>query len=161
MKKIVIDVIVEIPKNTNVKYEYDRQTKRICVDRILYGSEVYPENYGFIESTLDYDGDELDVLILSDQAFMPGISVPTRIIGAMEMIDSGEIDTKLIGVINCDKRYEQIKKIRDVSPHRLKVIKNFFETYKILQEKQVTIKGFQDVEWAMNAYIECKKMYEK
>lgn len=156
-----IEVTIEIPKHSNVKYEYDRQTKSIKVDRILFGSEVYPQNYGFLPEALDWDGDELDIFVLSDQSFMPGVKVPARIIGAMEMIDSGETDTKLIGVIDCDPRYSHINSINDINEHLLKEISNFFQNYKILQNKKVVVKGFKDKAWAINEYDECVELMKK
>lgn len=156
-----IEVTIEIPKHSNVKYEYDRQTKSIKVDRILFGSEVYPQNYGFLSEALDWDGDELDIFVLSDQSFMPGVKVPARIIGAMEMIDSGETDTKLIGVIDCDPRYSHINSINDINEHLLKEISNFFQNYKILQNKKVVVKGFKDKAWAINEYDECVELMKK
>lgn len=156
-----LKVTIEIPKNSNIKYEYDRKTKQISVDRILYGSDHYPQNYGFIKEALDWDGDELDCLVISDQSFMPGVIVPTRIIGAMGMIDSGETDTKLIGVIDCDPRYSEIKSLKDLSKHLLDEIKTFFETYKILQKKSVVITGFKEVDWAIKEYHECVKLMQE
>lgn len=156
-----IEVTIEIPKHSNVKYEYDRQTKSIKVDRILFGSEVYPQNYGFLPEALDWDGDELDIFVLSDQSFMPGVKVPARIIGAMEMIDSGETDTKLIGVIDCDPRYSNINSINDINEHLLKEISNFFQNYKILQNKKVIVKGFKDKAWAIKEYDECVQLMKK
>lgn len=156
-----LDVIIEIPKHSNIKYEYDRVTKQISVDRILYGANIYPQNYGFIQDALDWDGDELDALVIADQAFIPGIKVPVRILGAMEMIDNGETDTKLITVIDCDKRYEHIASLKDVPNHIKEEIKNFFEQYKQLQKKDVKVIGFQDLEWAIKEYEECKKMMQE
>ncbi len=156
-----LDVIIEIPKHSNVKYEYDRVTKEISVDRILYGANVYPQNYGFIKEALDWDGDELDALVIADQSFTPGIKVPVRILGAMEMIDDGETDTKLITVIACDKRYEHIKTLKQLPEHLKAEIQNFFEQYKTLQEKNVKVLGFQDAKWAMNEYEECKRMMKQ
>lgn len=156
-----LDVIIEIPKHSNIKYEYDRKTHEISVDRILYGANIYPQNYGFIKEALDWDGDELDALVIADQSFFPGIKVPVRILGAMEMIDNGETDTKLITVISCDKRYEHIKSLKDVPNHLLDEIRNFFEQYKQLQKKNVTVIGFKDLEWAINEYEECCKMMDE
>ena len=156
-----LEAIIEIPKESNVKYEYDRKTGAIKVDRILYGSEVYPQNYGFIPEALDWDGDELDILIFAGQAFQPGVRVPARILGAMEMIDSGETDTKLIGVIDCDPRYASYQKLSDVPEHLLKEIANFFENYKRLQKKTVTVKGFRDEVWAEKEYNECVELMKK
>lgn len=156
-----LNVTIEIPKKSNVKYEYDRKTKQISVDRILFGTEVYPHNYGFIKEALDWDGDELDALVIADQSFLPGVIVPVRIIGAMEMIDDGETDTKLISVIDCDPRYKHINNLNDLGEHNLKEIQNFFETYKLLQNKKVVIKGFKDSAWATKEYNECVELMKK
>lgn len=156
-----LNVTIEIPKKSNVKYEFDRKTKQISVDRILFGTEVYPQNYGFIKEALDWDGDELDALVIADHSFMPGVSVPVRVIGAMEMIDDNETDTKLITVIDCDPRFKNINSLKDVSEHTLAEIKNFFETYKLLQKKNVVIKGFQDAQWAIKEYHECVELMSK
>lgn len=156
-----INVTIEIPKKTNVKYEYDRKTKEVCVDRILFGTNVYPQNYGFIKEALDYDGDELDCLVIADQSFSCGIKVPTRILGAMEMIDDGETDTKLIGVIDCDPRYASYKTLNDVPNHCLKEIKDFFQNYKNLQNKKVIVKDFKSTKWAEKEYDTCVKLMKK
>jgi inorganic pyrophosphatase len=143
-EKLILDVTIEIPKGSNIKYEYNRKNKTISVDRILYGPSYYPQNYGFISEALDWDGDELDVLVFADQSFQPGIVVPTKIIGALEMIDGGETDTKLIGVIAVDPRYANIDSMKDLSEHEFLIIKEFFETYKNLQKKKVQVNGFKD-----------------
>ena len=114
---LILNVTIEIPKNSKIKYEYNRKDGSISVDRILFGPSGYPQNYGFIKEALDWDGDELDCLVISDQEFLPGVIVPTRIIGAMEMIDGGETDTKLIGVIDCDPRYSHINSTKDINQH--------------------------------------------
>lgn len=90
MNKLVLDVVVEIAKHSNIKYEYNRTSGRFHVDRILYGATHYPQNYGFIENTLDWDGDELDALVVADQGFQVGAVLPARILGAMSMVDGGE-----------------------------------------------------------------------
>lgn len=156
-----LNATIEIPKNSKIKYEYNRKSNTIAVDRILYGASAYPMNYGFIKNTLDWDGDELDVLIIADQEFIPGIEVPIRVVGAMEMIDGGETDTKLLGVIDCDVRYNHINKLADVNAHMLLEIKDFFENYKNLQSKKVLIKGFQDKDWAEKEYHECVELRKK
>ncbi len=158
---LVLNATIEIPKNSKIKYEYDRKTGQISVDRILYGSSGYPLNYGFIKEALDWDGDELDVLVIADQEFNPGINVPVRIVGAMEMIDGGETDTKLLGVIDCDVRYKGIQKLSDVNTHLLAEVRDFFENYKNLQNKKVVIKGFQDEQWAAHEYQECCELMQK
>ncbi len=160
-RPIKINVVIEIPKNSNVKYEYNRTNGQISVDRILYGPSVYPENYGFIRDALDWDGDELDVLVIADQSFMPGIEVPTRILGAMTMVDSGESDTKLIGVIDCDPRFKDYNSLDDLPKHKLHVIRDFFETYKRLQKKDVKVGDFKDAEWAVKELEECRQLMSK
>ena len=160
-EKLTLDITVEVPKHSSIKYEYDRKTKSIRVDRILYGPNFYPQNYGFIREALDWDGDELDCLVISNESFQPGIIVPARIIGAMGMIDGGETDTKLIGVIDCDPRFNGIKTIQDLPEHMFKEIQNFFETYKLLQNKEVIITGFKDAKWAIKEYHECVDLMNK
>lgn len=160
LKDLVLDVTIEIPKNSKIKYEFDRETKQIRIDRILYGPSAYPQNYGFVKEALDWDGDELDVLVFADQEFLPGTIVPTRIIGALEMIDNGETDTKLIGIIDVDPRYKWIESMDHMPKHWLLEMKDFFETYKRLQKKHVLIKDFKDREWAIKEYFECKHLME-
>lgn len=157
----ILNITVEIPKNSSVKYEYNRFLNKIVVDRVLYGSNFYPQNYGFIPQTLDYDGDELDCLVISNQPLFPGCVVPTKIIGAMEMIDDGDKDTKLIGVINCDPRFENINSLDDLAKNYLLEIKDFFQNYKNLQNKKVIINGFKDKKWAMNEYKKCLDLKKK
>ncbi len=161
MKTVQINAIIDIPKGSNIKYEFDRKTGKVIVDRILYGANVYPYNYGYIENTLDWDGDELDVLIISDHSFAPGCQVPINILGAMKMIDDGETDTKLIGVISCDPRWSDVKTLKDLNNHRLLEIEDFFANYKNLQKKVVKISGFEDEIWATNELAECQNLYKE
>lgn len=153
------NAIIEIPKGSNIKYEIE--DGKIKVDRILFGSMVYPLNYGFFENTLDWDGDPLDVLVLSDHEFLPGIEVPIRIIGAVKMIDGGETDTKVLGVIDVDPRYAHINKLEDVNEHLLKEVQDFFENYKNLQNKSVRIDGFEGTEYAVKELEETKELFSK
>ncbi len=154
-----LNAIIEIPKGSNIKYEIE--DGKIKVDRILFGSMTYPMNYGFFENTLDWDGDPLDALVLADQEFMPGVEVPVRVLGAVKMIDGGETDTKLITVIDVDPRYEHVKTLDDVPAHLLKEVKDFFENYKNLQNKECRIEGFEGVEYAEAEYNETKELFEK
>jgi inorganic pyrophosphatase len=127
----------------------------------LYGPNSYPQNYGFIPEALDWDGDELDILVFADQSIQPGVVVPARILGALEMVDGGETDTKLIGVIDCDPRWAHVNEIEDLSPHELDIIKEFFETYKRLQKKNVLVRKFQSKAWAIHEYNECCELMKK
>lgn len=152
-------IIIEIPKGSNIKYEIE--DGKVKVDRILFGAMNYPANYGFFENTLDWDGDPLDALVISDHSFMPGVEIPIRILGAIKMIDGGETDTKIIGVIDVDPRFKNIKTLDDVEQHILDEYKDFFENYKNLQNKKVKINGFEGLEYAMNELKETKELYEK
>lgn len=158
----VINAIIEIPKNSNIKYEYDRDTKKMKIDRILRDGFFYPANYGFIENALDWDGDELDILIYTDETFVPGVEVRARIIGAMKMIDDGEIDTKLIAVHHDDYRLDNINKLEDLPQEWLDKVKTFFSTYKNWKRIGITkVPGFENAEWAWNEYEECFKMMKE
>lgn len=152
-------IIIEIPKNSNIKYEIE--DGKIKVDRILFGSMAYPLNYGYFENTLDWDGDPLDVLVFADQSFIPGSELPIRIIGAMKMIDGGETDTKILGVIDVDPRYKNVKSLKDIEQHKLDEIKDFFENYKNLQKKEVIINGFEDVKYALKELKETRELFNK
>lgn len=157
-----IEVNIEISKDSKIKYEFDRKTKRIKVDRILRGDFKYPCNYGYIAEALDWDGDELDVLVYSSETFLPNTSLNVRIIGAMKMIDSGETDTKLIGVHADDYRLDHIKSLKDVDQMWLQLVKNFFSTYKNFKGENITkVSGFEDIKWAENEYKECVELMNK
>ncbi|RIV16772.1 inorganic diphosphatase [Mycoplasmopsis gallopavonis] len=160
--KNIVKVKIEIQKNSRIKYEYNRKTKEIEVDRILRGDFVYPCNYGFIPNALDWDGDELDVLLYSEETFIPGSVLNARIIGAMKMIDDGETDTKLIAVHEDDYRLSHIQNIKDLPEPFLKTVETFFSTYKNWKRPNITsVNGFENVEWAMKEYEECVELMEK
>ncbi|WLP85636.1 inorganic diphosphatase [Mycoplasma seminis] len=161
MKK-EIQVKIEIQKNSRIKYEYNRKTNQIEVDRILRGDFVYPCNYGFVPNALDWDGDELDVLLYSEETFIPGVSLNARIIGAMKMIDDGETDTKLIAVHADDYRLNHIQNLSDLPLPFLDTVKTFFSTYKNWKREGITsVDGFEDATWAMQEYDECVELMEK
>ncbi len=134
-----VNVIVEIPKGSKVKYELDKKTGIICVDRILHGALQYPMNYGFIPQTYCDDKDPLDVLLIGDYPFVPNCLVKARIIGGFNMIDDGEKDDKIFAVHDDDPLYRHIYTVEDLSPFLIKEVKNFFATYKILENKEVSI----------------------
>ncbi|QZE12451.1 inorganic diphosphatase [Mycoplasma sp. Ms02] len=160
--KNIISVKIEIQKDSKIKYEWNRKTKELEVDRILRGDFKYPANYGFIPNALDWDGDELDVLVYSDEKFVPGVRLNARIIGAMKMIDDGETDTKLIAVHADDYRYDSIQKLEDLPAPFLDTVKTFFSTYKNWKRPGITsVGGFNDVEWALKEYEECVELMDK
>ena len=158
MKKEII-VNIEITKDSNIKYEYDRKKGKIVVDRILRDGFIYPANYGYVEEALDWDGDELDVLIYSSESFQPGVSLNAKIIGAMKMIDDGETDTKLIAVHLDDYRLKNINNIKDLPQEWLEKVRTFFTTYKNWKRKDITsVSGFENIEWAIQEYNECVEL---
>ncbi|WP_027334351.1 inorganic diphosphatase [Mycoplasma elephantis] len=155
-------IMVEIPNNSDIKYEYNRETKAIEVDRILRDGFKYPATYGFLPNSLDWDGDELDVLVYSEHDFLPGTYLNVRIIGAMRMIDSGETDTKLIGVHDDDYTLDKINKLSDLPKEWLEKVRYFFSHYKDWKGKDLTkVPGFEDEKWAQNEIKECLELMNK
>ncbi|MFT4282816.1 MAG: inorganic diphosphatase [Candidatus Woesearchaeota archaeon] len=157
----VVSIVVEIPKGSNVKYELDKDTGLISLDRFLHSAVYYPGDYGFLPRTYCDDGDPLDVLILTNTALVPGTVARVRVIGVMKMIDGGEEDDKLIAVYSSDPRFKNIKSIKDVSEHTLEEVKHFFATYKALEKKEVEIKGLLDAGDAKKVLLESVKLYDK
>lgn len=139
-----LNVIIEIPKMSRIKYEIDKETGLIHVDRVLYSPMHYPANYGFVPQTLWEDGDPLDVLVMSHEPFFPGCLVAARPIGVLNMTDDGDSDAKILAVPVKDPRYNTIKNISDIDPHTLDEIKHFFQVYKDLQKKKVEVAEWQD-----------------
>ncbi len=128
----VIEAIIEIPMGTQNKYEVDKKKNRIKLNRVLYSKMTYPAEYGFIENTLAEDGDPLDILVLATTSTFPGCIVDARVVGYLDMYDSGEHDEKIIAVVDADPRFEDINDIYDIKDLQLREIKLFFRTYKEL-----------------------------
>ncbi len=157
-----LNVTIEIQKGSNIKYEYDRSQDKIIVDRILRDGFVYPANYGFVSEALDWDGDELDVLVYSDETFQAGVQLEARIVGAMKMIDDGETDTKLIAIHADDYRLEKIQKLEDLPKAWLESVQKFFSTYKNWKREGITsVAGFEGKDWAEEEYNECVELMNK
>ena len=149
-----VNVFIEIPKDGNIKYELDKESGVIFVDRFLHTAMNYPFNYGFVPNTLSEDGDPIDVLVLGDQAVMPGVVIPSKIIGMLEMTDEAGIDTKVIAVPTekIDPNSSEINDISDVSDSVKNKIKHFFENYKTLEPgKWVKIKEWKGQKEAIAA----------
>lgn len=157
--KYIENAIIEIPLKTKNKFEIDKKTGKIKLDRVLYSAMNYPAEYGYLENTLSPDGDPLDILVISSEATFPGCIVPARIIGYLHVIDNGYEDYKLISVVNCDPRYEDINNLDDLSSFTLEEIKDFFLNYKTLQNIKVEVKDYHSKEEAINLIEECKKAY--
>jgi inorganic pyrophosphatase len=155
------NVIVECPKGSRVKYEVDKETGLIMFDRVLYSPMHYNNNYGFIPQTLWEDGDPVDVLVLNDEPLIPGCLVKCRPVGVLDMIDSGEGDAKLLAVPVKDPRWNHVKDIKDVSPHYLEEVQEFFRVYKNLQKKKVEVGDWKDIKEAIKVVQKSFDLYDK
>ncbi|MFK7758265.1 MAG: inorganic diphosphatase [Flavobacteriales bacterium] len=139
-----VNGIIEIPKNTRAKYELDKESGLLILDRVLYSSMYYPANYGFIPQSYCDDKDPLDILVLSQITVVPLCIVPSKVIGVMRMLDNGEHDDKIIAVAAHDMSVNHLNDISELPAHFLKELKHFFEGYSQLENKTVEIKEFQD-----------------
>lgn len=155
-----INVIVEINKGSKNKYEIDKKTGLIALDRVAETTQDFPFDYGFVPQTLWHDGDPLDVVMLTTHALMPGILVRVRAIAIMNMIDDGDSDDKIIAVPTDDPRWLNVNDISDINPHTLKEIEHFYSTYKKIKGKEVHIAGFKGKAEALKAFLEGQKLYQ-
>ncbi len=154
-----INVIVEINKGSKNKYEVDKKTGLIALDRVMHTGQDYPFDYGFVPQSLWHDGDPLDVVILSTYPFVPGVLVAVRPVAIMHMVDGGEGDEKIIGVPVEDPRFNDMQDLEDLNKHTLKEIEHFFLTYKKLQNKIVEVNGFGTATEAKAAITEGLSLY--
>lgn len=141
----IVNGIIEIPKNTRAKYELDKESGLLKMDRVIYSSMYYPANYGFIPQTYCEDHDPLDILILSQIAVVPLCIVSAKVIGVMRMLDGGELDDKIIAVAENDMSVKHIDDIATVPEHFFREMRTFFEDYKKLEHKTVEVEEFQGV----------------
>jgi inorganic pyrophosphatase len=157
----VVNALIEIPQGSRTKYEIDKATGLLRLDRVIYSSFHYPVNYGFIPQTLGDDGDPLDILVLCSQSIQPLCLVEATIIGNMQMIDSGEKDDKIIAVATKDPSVNHITRVDEMPKHFFLELKNYFEQYKVLENKQVQIDEFQDREAAYRIINDAIALYKK
>jgi len=146
-----VHALIEIPYGSSIKYEIDKDSGAIWVDRVMYSAMYYPANYGFVPNTLAADGDPADILVLCDYALQPGSVIKSRLIGVLVMEDESGMDEKLLAVpvSKVDPTYDNIQDISDLPKHTLDKIKNFFETYKMLEpNKWVKVKEYKGKEEA-------------
>lgn len=156
-----VNGIIEIPKNTRAKYELDKDSGLLFLDRVLYSSMYYPANYGFIPRTYCDDKDPLDILVLSQITVVPLCIVSAKVIGVMHMLDKGEMDDKIIAVAEHDMSVNHINDISDLPAHFLKELKNFFEEYTKLENKSVKVADFQNAEAARKVISQSQIDYAK
>ena len=147
--KGVINAVIEIPKGTKNKYEYDEKLDLLKLDRVVQTSVVYPVNYGFVPGTRAEDGDHLDILVLSQESLFPGCVASVRPIGILKMTDTGTKDWKIVSVIQVEAQTKIYQDIGDVNEEFRNEIAHFFEVYKQLEGKKVTVEGWGSKEEAL------------
>lgn len=157
------NVIIEVPKGSHNKYEIDKETGLIKLDRANYSDAAFPYDYGFAPQTLWDDGDALDVIVLTTWPLDPGIMVSVRPVAVMEMIDSGESDFKIIAVPTEDKRWEDVQDMGDINKHSIREFQHFLETYKALKGKPapVEIRGIKGKAEAIEAVNKSVELYKQ
>lgn len=157
----VITAVIEIPQGCKIKYELDKASGLLRVDRVLYSSVVYPANYGFIPRTLGDDDDPLDVLVLMQEEVVPLSMMRVRPIGLMNMLDQGSKDEKIICVHLDDPAFNAYHHIQELPLHRLRELERFFLDYKKLEDKEVLVQDFLGPEQAKAVVVESMERYRK
>ncbi len=155
-----MNVIIEIPKFSKNKYEIDKETGLIALDRVMHTAQDYPFDYGFVPQTLFDDGDALDVVVLTTYPLAPGILVKARPVAIMEMIDGGERDDKVVAVPVDDPRFNEVQDLADLNKHFIKEMTHFFETYKKVQNKVVEVGNWHGKTEAMAAFERSRELYQ-
>ncbi|MCL5005024.1 MAG: inorganic diphosphatase [Acidobacteria bacterium] len=155
----IVRMIVEIPKNSPNKYEYDKNLGLFRLDRTLYSPMHYPGDYGFIPGTIAEDDDPLDVLVSADEATFPGCLLEVRPVGLLAMVDEHGPDTKILAVPDRNPRYDQIHTIDQIFPHVLTEIEHFFTIYKELEGKKTRMEGWRGPREARQAIQECRQRF--
>ncbi len=156
----IVKAIIEIPEGSKAKYEIDKPTGLLKLDRVIYSSFHYPVNYGFIPQTLGQDNDPLDILVICSESIQSLCLVEATVIGNMQMIDNGEKDDKIIAVATKDPAVNYINNVNELPKHFITVLRNYFENYKVLENKKVEIDEFQDKESAYKIIEESIEFYK-
>ncbi|QJB35998.1 inorganic diphosphatase [Chitinophaga oryzae] len=157
----IVNAIIEIPKGCRAKYELDKESGLLKLDRVLYSSVYYPANYGFIPQSYCDDHDPLDILVLSQVECVPMCIIEAKVIGVMQMVDGGEADDKIIAVAANDMSVNHINDISELPPHFIDEMRHFFEEYKRLEKKSVIVEEFQNKEKAEKIIIQSFEDYRK
>ena len=153
--------VIEIPLGSNLKYELDKPTGLLKVDRVIHSAVFYPANYGFIPQSYAEDNDPLDVLVLCQEPVQPLALIKARAIGVMTMVDSGATDDKIIAVATNDPEFSEYLEARDLPGHRLLVLKRFFQDYKQLEGKQVQVEEIRPAYAAISVIEQALARYQK
>lgn len=156
----IVNGIIEIPRGTRAKYELDKESGLLKLDRVLYSSVSYPANYGFIPQSFCEDGDPLDILILSQITVVPMCIVPAKVIGVMRMLDNNEADDKIIAVAEGDPSVNHINDISELPPHFISELRHFFEMYTKLENKSVVVEDFLGKTTAIKIINDSFEMYK-
>jgi inorganic pyrophosphatase len=156
-----VNAIIEIPKGSRAKYEIDKASGLIKLDRVIYASMYYPLNYGFIPQTLGEDHDPLDIVVLTQVTVVPRCLINAKVIGVMQMIDHGEADDKIIAVAETDQSVSHISDVADLPQHLVLELKHFFENYKTLEDKKVIVDEFRSRAEAYRIIEDSIQLYHK
>jgi inorganic pyrophosphatase len=156
-----VQVVIEISKGSKVKYELDKPTGLLKVDRILYSSVIYPANYGFLPRSYADDNDPLDALVLGNESVLPLSIMRARPIGVMRMADEGAADDKIIAVHIGDPAYQDYRDVNELPKHTLREVRRFFEDYKVLEGKEVVVDELQGPEAANEVILRSFDSYRK
>ena len=156
-----VNAIIEIPKGSRAKYEVDKESGLIKLDRVIFASMYYPLNYGFIPQTMGEDHDPLDIVVLTQVSVVPLCLIPSKVIGVMQMVDRGEADDKIIAVAEDDPSVSHINDVSDLPEYLRAEVTHFFENYKTLENKKVVIDQFLSKDRAYKIIEESIRYYKE
>ena len=155
-----VEVVIEIPRGSRNKYEYDERTGAMRLDRVLSSAVFYPHEYGFVDGTRGGDGDHTDAIVLIDEPTFPGCRMAARPVGVLLMHDDKGADVKILCVALGDPHWAHVRSLADVAPQKLREVEHFFATYKLLEDKTVDIDGWADVDRAKSLLLEDRERFE-